>query len=199
MQIPPELAEELIKVRPVEAFDDTPVFDCVPSIDIYKSDLKAAKIPYKDESGRQADFHALRMTYGTILAKSGVNVRTAMELMRHTDIRLTTKVYTDPTLLNTASAVQSLPRLGKGKDAIKQKATGTDGKVFLSSGLSSQRTLNETGSPRLSPVMGVEQEGDGSRKSLKNGTLSNDCHHKNIGCHRTGDNDSKNWGTRIRT
>ena len=34
-----------------------------------------------------------------------------MELMRHTDARLTTRIYTAPRLLDTASAVNALPRL----------------------------------------------------------------------------------------
>jgi integrase len=52
-----------------------------------KSDLKKAGIPYK-ENGRYADFHALRHTLGTNLSSRNVPPRVAMELMRHSDIRL---------------------------------------------------------------------------------------------------------------
>jgi integrase len=38
-----------------------------------------------------ATFHALRHTFGTAPSRAGVTPRTAMELMRHSDIRLTTK------------------------------------------------------------------------------------------------------------
>jgi hypothetical protein len=53
--------------------------------------------------------------------------------MRHSDIRLTAKVYTDPSLLDTAGAVAKLPRLGdapkkdgdeNGEQASGQKVAG---------------------------------------------------------------------------
>jgi hypothetical protein len=46
-----------------------------------------------------------------MLAQVGEPTRTTLELMRHTDIRLTTQVYADPTLLDTVGAVNQLPRL----------------------------------------------------------------------------------------
>jgi integrase len=55
------------------------------------------------------DFHALRVTFGTLLAKQGVPIQTAKVLMRHTDIRLTTNIYTDASLLDTDKAVNELP------------------------------------------------------------------------------------------
>ena len=58
-------------------------------------DLKRLGIAPVDELGRRVDFHALRHTFGTVLSRAGVAPRTAMELMRHSDIRLTTKTYTD--------------------------------------------------------------------------------------------------------
>jgi hypothetical protein len=39
--------------------------------------------------------------------------RVAMELMRHSDLRLTMKVYTDATCLPTTAAIDSLPGLNK--------------------------------------------------------------------------------------
>jgi hypothetical protein len=48
-----------------------------------------------DEHGRHLDFHALRHTFATMLARAGVSPRVAMELMRHSDMRLTAKTYTD--------------------------------------------------------------------------------------------------------
>jgi hypothetical protein len=38
---------------------------------------------------------------------SGVSPRTAMELMRHSEIGLTMKVYTDPRLLPLAAAIEA--------------------------------------------------------------------------------------------
>jgi DNA-binding NtrC family response regulator len=46
-----------------------------------------------------------------LLARSGVAPRTAQELMRHSDIRLTTNIYQHLELIDTASAVETLPNL----------------------------------------------------------------------------------------
>jgi len=73
------------------------------------------------------DFHSLRKTYGTLLATSGSSLRESMLLMRHTDARLTTQIYTDPRLLDTAKAVSNLPELGPSDQPELQSArkTGT--------------------------------------------------------------------------
>ena len=67
-------------------------------------------IPYIDEHGRRADFHALRHTLATNLARNGVLPRVAMEFMRHNEMRLTNKTYTDVTCLPMAEAAEMLPR-----------------------------------------------------------------------------------------
>ena len=85
------------------------VFQRVPRIERFKRDLKKAGIAYVDASGRYADFHALRKTFGTNLMKSNATPRVAMELMRHSDMRLAAKIYTDAMQLPTAAAVQNLP------------------------------------------------------------------------------------------
>ena len=69
----------------------------VPSTKMLAKDLKACGIPVVDALGRRVDFHALRYTFATILARAGVPRRIAMELMRHSDSRLTDKVYVDTT------------------------------------------------------------------------------------------------------
>ncbi len=71
------------------------VFGHLPRIKRYRLDLEAAGIPYTDGQGRVFDFHALRVTFATLLAKNGASARDTMELMRHSDMRLTTHVYTD--------------------------------------------------------------------------------------------------------
>ncbi|UCC30089.1 MAG: hypothetical protein JSU86_18065 [Phycisphaerales bacterium] len=58
-----------------------------------------------------------------------LRLRTAMELMRHTDARLTTRIYTDPKLLDTGAAINALPRLVPSSDdreADQKRAAGTD-------------------------------------------------------------------------
>lgn len=72
-----------------------------------------AGIVKKDEWRRTVDLHSLRHTFGTMLARSGANPRTAMELMRHSDIRLTTTIYQRLELADTAGAVNLLPLVGQ--------------------------------------------------------------------------------------
>lgn len=77
-------------------------------------DLKAAGIPYQ-VNGRFADFHALRKTFVTNLARSGVMPKVAQALARHSDINLTLGVYTD---LDTDELHEAIGRL----DAIIKSA-----------------------------------------------------------------------------
>ena len=67
----------------------------VPKAVTLLKDLLACGIQGVDEHGRHLDFHALRHTFATMLARAGVSPRVAMELMRHSDMRLTAKTYTD--------------------------------------------------------------------------------------------------------
>jgi hypothetical protein len=128
-----DLAEDLrdwIANRP----GDSPLF-YVPTglIRILERDLKLAGIPKQDDRGRTLDVYALRHTFGTLLSKNGVSPRTAQEAMRHSSIDLTMNVYTDPRLLDTHAAVESLPALPlnyqPGREREVVKATGTDGKA----------------------------------------------------------------------
>ena len=81
----------------------------VPPMKIIQADFKAAGIALADERGHRVDFHALRMTYITRLQRSGVSPREAMELARHSDMRLTMKTYTDVAQLPLAATVRQLP------------------------------------------------------------------------------------------
>ena len=81
----------------------------LPKMETFKRDLRRAGIEFIDAKGRRADFHSLRHTLGTNLALAGTAPRVAMEAMRHSDIRLTTKTYTDTGLLPVSDAVVKLP------------------------------------------------------------------------------------------
>jgi hypothetical protein len=101
----------------------------LPRIPTHREYLAAAGIPWLDDAGRRADLHALRHSYGTLLSKGGVSPREVMSLMRHTDLRLTMKVYTDPHIFDLAGAVEKLPiTLGTANEAQAAQATGTDDK-----------------------------------------------------------------------
>jgi len=109
-----------------EARDGDRVFTDLPTMDEHRAYLAAAGIDWLDDEGRRADLHAMRHTYGTLLSKAGVSPREAMELMRHTDLRLTMKVYTDPRIFDLAAAVAKLP-LPPVEHKNAAAATGTDG------------------------------------------------------------------------
>lgn len=66
-----------------------------------KADLETVTIPYVDEYGRQADFHALRHSFITLLADAGVHPKTAQDLARHSNVNLTMAVYTHTQSLGT--------------------------------------------------------------------------------------------------
>jgi integrase len=83
----------------------------MPTMERFKADLQVAKIPFIDAKGLRADFHSLRHTLATNLARAGTAPRVAMEIMRHRDMRLTAKTYTDTGLLPIADAVLKLPSL----------------------------------------------------------------------------------------
>ncbi len=108
--LPPKVAAALRQCCPANVAPHDRVFErSMPSMDRFRSDLAAAGISYVDEKGRHADFHALRKTLGTELAKSRVPVRVAMELMRRSDAKLTTKIYTDAGKLPIWDAIGELP------------------------------------------------------------------------------------------
>jgi len=109
MRLLPELAAALAELKTNETQDNDLVFKSIPRIERFYRDLKKAGIPLKDAQGRKAVFHSLRHTFGTNLARGGVASRVAMALMRHSDRRLTDKIYTDENLLGTWSAFDHLP------------------------------------------------------------------------------------------
>ena len=81
--------------------------------EMIKKDLERAGIPYVDEHGHYADFHALRKTFITNLSRVGVSPKTAQLLARHSDINLTMNTYTMLGVYDQAMAVEALPPIPK--------------------------------------------------------------------------------------
>ncbi len=109
----PDVAAELMAVRPAKCSPTDPILPGrVPRMAVFKVDLATAGIPYKDEQGRVVDFHSLRKTLCTDLGRAGVNPWQAMRIMRHSDIQLTVKTYTDAGQLPLRDALTKLPTLG---------------------------------------------------------------------------------------
>jgi integrase len=112
VQFMPEMVDLLREYRPVRSAQSDRVFLCgIPRACRLRKDAEALGIPYQDERGRFADFHALRYTWGTFLQRCGISQQIAMRLMRHSDIKLTSRVYTDETQLPIYEAIKDLPRV----------------------------------------------------------------------------------------
>jgi hypothetical protein len=81
-----------------------------------------------DSNGRVVDFHAVRVTYVTMLVRSGASVKEAQELARQSTPTLTMGVYTKLGVHDLSGALSRFPSLTGGEAASPQrmKATGTD-------------------------------------------------------------------------
>jgi integrase len=97
--------------------------------DMFKEDLADAKIPYVNDVGLYADFHALRHSTGSLLAASGAHPKVVQSIMRHSDINMTMSRYTHIFSGQESDAVAGLPDLTlPSKESQKAVATGTDNK-----------------------------------------------------------------------
>lgn len=75
-----------------------------------KKDLAAAKIPYHTDKGT-GDFHSLRHSFISSLAKVGVHPSVAQALARHSTITLTMDAYTHTLREAEVDAIKRLPDL----------------------------------------------------------------------------------------
>lgn len=122
--VPPAVAA-LRQLRPDLAMSYEWVFrGKVPSPRALRLDLTAAKIPHVDERGRVLDIHALRKTLGTMLGVLGVPPRVHMALMRHSDIRLTMREYTDEHQLPMREAMLRLPAISLPAEYTQKDTSG---------------------------------------------------------------------------
>ena len=114
----PQAAQILRAARPPHAAVDRPVLPGgVPrNRRALRRDMEAAGIAVMDANGRKFDFHALRTTACTFLLQSGEPPRIVQEIMRHSDIRLTTKNYADMSRAPLREAMQPLGRLLSGAE-----------------------------------------------------------------------------------
>ncbi len=78
---------------------------------LFRQDLEAAGVPYQDAAGLFADFHALRHSFITRLAKAGVHPKTAQALARHSTITLTMDRYAHSDDAEQVAALDALPEL----------------------------------------------------------------------------------------
>jgi len=124
----PELAQDLGEyLKENLAMPDVRLF---PSwldkgAEMLQRDMRGAGLEITTEAGT-VDFHALRHTFGTNLANSGIHPKTAQALMRHSDINLTMNRYSHSVIESQAEAVYTLPDLTEPSTLESAKATGTD-------------------------------------------------------------------------
>ena len=93
---------------------------------------KSSLLEYRDASDRIADFHSLRHTFITNLARGKVHPKNAQALARHSTINLTMNAYTHTVLGDLATDVGKLPALPVATttndgEAVTLADTGTDG------------------------------------------------------------------------
>jgi 7-cyano-7-deazaguanine synthase len=82
-----------------------------------------------DSAGRVVDFHALRHTFITRLARANVSPKVAQTLARHSTITLTMGTYAHIGIADQRAALDSLPNVGAPRDestSATLAATGTD-------------------------------------------------------------------------
>ena len=113
------------------------------------------------------------MTFQKLLTLNGTSPRVAMELMRHSDMKLTMKTYTDAGLIPTAGAIRDLPSLVNGEGINTPHNTPALGAACLSVSRSDARDGNESRPEKLidtglgrdvsSPVAESHESANGAR------------------------------------
>jgi integrase len=110
IDLPPDVASDLaewVKGRPkTESVFPLPGRGAA----MLRVDLEAAGLPYRDESGKVFDFHALRCQCATLMDQAGVAPRVVQKRMRHSTLELSGH-YTRPRDADLKQAALSLPSL----------------------------------------------------------------------------------------
>ena len=89
---------------------------------------RSAFLAARDEAGQVVDFHCLRHSFITLLARSGVHPTTMQAMARHSDPKLTLSRYTHVETADQAEALAMLPDLTPNNSTLL-RATGTVGRA----------------------------------------------------------------------
>ncbi len=114
LPLAPQVVEALRGIRPLHCEARAQVFQSQPQLRTWQCDLERAGIigksleGYRDRRGRQLDRKCLRMSFCTWLKEAGVDLRDAQALMRHSDPKLTSNVYTDIRMDDLRRAVNKI-------------------------------------------------------------------------------------------
>lgn len=161
----PEVEAAAREHRGNGARDDETVFKSIPRIERFYRDLKKAGIGLRDAHGRKAVFHSLRHTLGTNLAIGGVASRVAMAVMRHSDRRLTDKIYTDENLLGTWAAFEALPNYTEAASQIASQN-------LVSAGQNASLPVTMSGGPEVAKSLATIGE---CHHAALAGTMGQNC------------------------
>jgi len=169
MRLPREVVAALEAIRPTKASDADTVFPRFPRIERFRRDLAKGKVEYQNEHGF-ADFHALRNTFCTNLGNGGVAPAVRQALMRHSDSKLTERIYTDKRMLATWSAIEKLPSYTAGlsqgvSQALVANGHGAASAVMESVGAHVEKmpvNIGESHAVTLSVTNGHDGENGGS-------------------------------------
>ena len=129
-----------------------------------QTDLDAANIPYRNDISEVMDFHSLRYTFASNLAKAGVAPKIAQELLRHSDVNLTLNIYTQVGREDLALAVEKLPTISNPGSATGSEFGRTikvAPKVALKTGnLGNYQDLSTVSDDQLADWSDAETNGD---------------------------------------
>lgn len=139
----PEVVVALSLIKQEIASEGDKVFLRFPRIERFKRDLVKASVVYANTQGHVADFHSLRKTFGTNLAKGGVPRRVATSALRHSEGNLTDNIYTDLGMLNTFSILGVLPTYTAGLSQGVSQTLGASGLNASSAVIESVRAHSE--------------------------------------------------------
>ena len=117
-----------------DALGEAEIFKTVPETRTFFLDLVRAGVLKSVEAHETADgvldFHGLRVTFATLLARADVSLQQAQKLMRHSTPVLTANVYTKLELHDGRAAVAKIDLTPETcADVNEARATGTDGKT----------------------------------------------------------------------
>ena len=120
LPLPPFLRETLRAWKP--RAPNPAVLCSVPDPRTLRGDLMRAGIPPITSQGK-IDIHALRVSFATLLARSGAPIASAQRLLRHSSPVLTLRVYQRMTPDDLASAARLL---GSTLEPARDLAIGLD-------------------------------------------------------------------------
>lgn len=106
--------------------------------------LEAAHVDYEDERGRKAGTHSFRKGVASILAEHDVHLKVAKEILGHSDVRVTEKIYTRVSSKKVRSAVNFLKVVTPPGNGVCANPGGSGPDNLAKEGLTKPGTLADS-------------------------------------------------------